>query len=214
MSEFSAKNHVKKFIGRNLMVRRKYGEMILKGIKTSTIRIGYIVPKKKEIIIHSGGKPIAKALIEEVLYKKLSELNDEDARREGFRNVKELIKELRKIYGRKLDKDQIFTIIRFRVTEDLSNLDPGKPYMGLDIRDIARLALQYLDNELDELEKKVLIMIRENFSIRAVSYKIFGDIEKRYIVRKILKKVLNILIERGIIGSSEKNDHQRSHQLL
>jgi hypothetical protein len=191
-----------KYLGGHLMMRKEYGDMVLEGKKTSTIRLGYIIPKKKEIIIHSGGRPIAKAIIDEVIHKKLSELDDEDVIREGYNSKRELFRELRKIYGRNISKDSIITIIRFHVTERLDNLDLSKPYMGLKPKDIAALGLRYLNNELLEEEKKILQVLRETGSIRKTAYRIYGTVEKRFNVRLVLKKVIEKLIMKGILQIS------------
>lgn len=60
-----------KYIGRSLMIRGKYAKKILEDLKKTTIRLGIIRPKYNEVIIHSGGKPICKAEIIRVDYKKL-----------------------------------------------------------------------------------------------------------------------------------------------
>ncbi|MGC9148329.1 MAG: ASCH domain-containing protein [Sulfolobales archaeon] len=191
-----------KYLGGHLMMKKEYGDMILEGRKTSTIRLGYIIPKKKEIIIHSGGRPIAKAVIDEVIHKKLSELDDEDVVREGYNSKKELFKELRKIYGKNISKDSVVTIIRFHLTERLDHLDFSKPYMGLKPRDIAALGLRYLNSELLEEEKKILQVLRETGSIRKTAYKIYGTVEKRFNIRLVLKKVIEKLVMRGILEIS------------
>ncbi len=188
-----------KYLGGHLMMKKEYGDLILEGRKTSTIRLGYIIPKKKEIIIHSGGRPIAKALIDEVIHKRLSELNDEDIIREGYSSKKELFRELRKIYGRKVSKDSVVTIIRFHVIERLDQLDISKPYMGLKPRDVAALGLRYLDNELSDEERRVLQVLRETGSIRKTAYTIYGSVEKRFNVRLVLKKVIEKLIMKKIL---------------
>ncbi|MEZ0290537.1 MAG: ASCH domain-containing protein [Sulfolobales archaeon] len=190
----------KKFLGSYLMLKKEYAEMILSNKKTSTIRLGYVIPKKREVIVHSGGRPIAKILIEEVIHKRLYELSEEDAKREGYRDLSELIRELRKIYGEKLRRESMITIIRFRVVERLDSLDVSKPYLGLDPVDIAKLSLKYIDKELSEEERRVLEFLRELKSIRAVALKIYGDINSRYLIRKILKKSLSLLINKRIIS--------------
>ncbi len=200
----------KRFLGRSLMLRKEFGDMILRGVKTSTIRLGYIVPKSRELIIHSGGRPIARVEIEDVLYKRLDQLGDEDARREGYESVSKLVRELRRIYGKRLYRHDVLTIIRFRVLERLDDRVPEKPYMGLDIRDIARLSLNHLSNELDDLEKRVLNMIAGGDSIRRVSQKLFGGIERRYIVRRILKRCLDKLVSRGIVKASREAEGRGS----
>lgn len=189
----------KKYLGGHLMVKKIYGDMILEGKKTSTIRLGYIIPKKKEIIIHSGGRPIAKAVISEVVHKRLSELDEDDVVREGYSSKKELIKELKKIYGRRLTRDSIVTIIRFQVVERMDQLNLEKPYMGLKPRDIAALGLRYLGEELGEDERKILQTLSETGSIRKTAYRLYKDANKRFYVRAILRKILEKLIKKNIL---------------
>ncbi|MEM0044073.1 MAG: ASCH domain-containing protein [Sulfolobales archaeon] len=189
-----------KFLGSHIMLRKEYASMVISNKKKSTIRLGYIVPKKKIVIIHSGGAPIAKAYIEEVIHKRLKDLSIEDAQKEGYNSLEELIRELKRIYGKRLRNDSIITIIRFRVLERLDSLDIEKPYLGLKPSDIARISLKYLAEELNEEDKKILNLLIDLGSIRAVALKLYGDIGKRYLVRRVLKKSIRMLLEKGIIG--------------
>ncbi|RLE89356.1 MAG: ASCH domain-containing protein, partial [Thermoprotei archaeon] len=70
------------------MVKGEYVDLILKGVKRTTIRLGIIKPKYNKIMIHGGGKPIALAKITNVEYKRINELTDEDARKDGFPSLK------------------------------------------------------------------------------------------------------------------------------
>lgn len=71
-------------------------------VKTATIRLGKVVPKACKVIIHSGGRPIARAVIMGVTYKHIYELADEDARKDGYDSAEQLIKGLEKLYGRSI----------------------------------------------------------------------------------------------------------------
>ncbi|MET1102310.1 MAG: ASCH domain-containing protein [Pyrodictiaceae archaeon] len=202
--ENSSKNKVK-FIGRHIMVKGRYVDDILKGKKRATIRLGIYKVKYDELIVHGAGKPIAKIKVERIRYKKIKELDDEDARKDGFNNVKELLEELRKTYGEFSPNDYV-TIIEFRLTKDLSNIEPEHPYLGLEPADVARLGLRYLGDELSNEEKKILISMTRTKSIRLTAIKLYGSLTKRWIVRKTLKKVLRKLIEKGVIPARER-DH-------
>ena len=57
------------YLRRHIMVKGRFIDLILQGKKNSTIRLGKVIPKHNEIIIHGGGKPIAKARIKNVIYK-------------------------------------------------------------------------------------------------------------------------------------------------
>lgn len=180
------------------MVKGKYVDMILKGEKTATIRKGVVKPKYKEIIIHGGGRPIAKVSIEKVYHKKLKDLTDEEAIKDGFKNKEELVNELRKVYPDLRDDDYI-TVIEFRLIQRLDHLSTEDPYLGLTPADIARIALRYLTNELTEQEKKILLDLTRTNSIRATALRLFGSINNRLLVRRTLRKATQKLIEKGIL---------------
>lgn len=61
---------MKKFIRRYIMVKGKFAELILAGKKTTTIRLGKVVPRSSEVIIHSNGRPIAEAKIKNTMLQK------------------------------------------------------------------------------------------------------------------------------------------------
>ncbi len=192
-----------KFLGRHIMVKGKYVEKILDGRKRATVRKGLVKTKYPEIIIHGGGRPVAKARIKAVTHKKVGELTDEDARLDGFNSRDELIRELRRVYG-ELGKEDWVTIIEFEVVQRLDNLPVEKPYHGLAPSDLARIALRYLRDVLSNEDIRVLEDLTRTNSIRATAYRLYGSINKRNRVRKTLRKVLKILEEKGIIGSGEK----------
>jgi len=187
----------KKFIGRHLMVKGKYVDLILSGKKTATIRKGYWVPKFKEIILHGGGRPFAVAEITDVIYKKLRELSNEEVLEDGFSSKDELVKELRKAYG-DVHENDLVTIIKFKVKKKLTELDVKDPYMGLKPVEIARLALRYLD--LNEEERKILNTLVQSKSLREAAIRLYGDIGARWRIRKVVKRALRELVDRGLIG--------------
>jgi hypothetical protein len=188
----------RKFIGRHLMVKGRYVEDILSGRKKATIRRGIVKPKYDEIIVHGGGRPIAKIRVTRVYYKRVYELSDEDALKDGFNSREELIKELKQVYPGIRD-DEYVTIIEFEVIQRLDKLVSEDPYMGLTPADIARIALRYLSDELGENDRRILLDLTRTNSIRSTAIRLFGTLNKRYIVRKVLRKALDKLIERGII---------------
>jgi Uncharacterized conserved protein len=101
-------------LGRRLKFKKRYLQMILEGRKRSTIRLGRLVLRDRLLTIVGDGKPIALARVDEVTYKKVRELTDEDARVDGFRGLIDLFRELRRIYGDFGLEDDV-TIIRFTV---------------------------------------------------------------------------------------------------
>ncbi|MEL9940657.1 MAG: ASCH domain-containing protein [Ignisphaera sp.] len=187
----------------HIMVKKEFADLILSGLKTTTIRLGRVVPKSKEVIIHSGGRPVAKAVIEGVEYKRVGELSDEDAKRDGYQSVDELIKSLERIYKTKISSNDIVTIIRFRVVKKFNEIDTDDVYLGLEPIDIARLAHRYIFDELSEKDRRIVEEMLRSRSIRTVAIKMFGSLNKRWIVRKTLRKCLAKLVWKGVIKVDE-----------
>ncbi len=195
------------------MVKGEYVDDILSGRKKATIRLGKVKVKYNELIVHGGGRPVAKIRVTNVVYKKVRELTDEDAQKDGFKSLRELLEALRKVYGN-LSPDDVVTIIEFDVVQNLSELEPQDPYLGLSPADIARLALRYLRDTLSDEEKKVLRDLTITNSIRSTAIRLFGSLEKRWRVRRILRRSLSELLRRGLIKPREtsrlpKRDKER-----
>lgn len=194
-----------KYLGRHMMIRGEYVEDIISGNKTSTIRRGIVKPKYREVILHGGGYPVAKIIIKSTYYKKLRELTNSDALRDGFSSREELVHELRKLYPG-IREDDWITIIEFKVVQRLDSVREIDKYMGLKPVDIARIGLRYLSNELSDEDKKILLELTRTESIRTTAIRLFNDINKRYLVRKVLRKILSMLIDKGVFKKSVEND--------
>ncbi len=188
-----------KFLGRHLMVKGEYVDDILSGRKKATIRLGIVKLRYNELIVHGGGRPVAKIRVTRVRYKKVSELTDEDAVLDGFNSLDELLRELKKNYG-DVKPDDYVTIIEFEVVQDLTSLEPQDPYLGLRPADVARLGLRYLRDMLSDEDVKVLTELTRTDSIRATAINLYGDLGKRWRVRRVLRRVLRELLRRGLIG--------------
>lgn len=180
------------------MLKGAYIEKLLSNEKKATIRKGIYKPKYSEVIIHAGGKPVAKARITRVYYRRLKELGEYEARLEGFKNTSELVEELRRVYG-DINEDDYFTVIEFEIIQKLNDLTTEDPYYGLTPSDIARIALRYLSGELNENEKKILIDLTRTNSIRKTAVNLFKDLNKRALVRRTLRRTLRLLIEKNLI---------------
>lgn len=187
-----------RFLGRHIMLKGIYVEKLLSNEKKATIRKGIYKPKYSEVIIHAGGKPVAKARITRVYYRKLKELGTYEARLEGFRDTSELVEELRRVYG-DINEDDYFTIIEFEIIQKLNDLTTEDPYYGLTPSDIARIALRYLSEELNENEKRILIDLTRTNSIRKTAINLFKDLNKRGLVRRTVRKALRLLVEKNLI---------------
>ncbi len=187
------------YLGRHLMLKREYGEKLLRGEKRATIRIGVVRPKYEEMIVHSGGRPIAKVRVKNVRVKRVSELTDEDARLDGFRNKRELLRALERVYGRLSPEDPV-TIIELELLQRLDQLPQEDPYMGLSPGDIARIALRYLGEELGREEKRILRDLTVTNSIRGTAYRLYGDPTRRAAIRRLLRDLVRELARRGLLG--------------
>jgi len=192
------------FLRRHLMVRGEFVKPILEGVKKATIRMGIVVPKYDEVIIHGGGRPIAKAKITEVTYKKVSELTDADAALDGFNSREELIEALKKVYGR-VYPDDVVTIIRFEVIQRLDDVRSDDVYCGLSPSDIARIYLRYLREEAGGEDREMLEMLSRGLSIRDVAKKLYGSAERRARVRRVVRRALKELISRGILSKCRRD---------
>ena len=200
-----------KFLGRHLMVKGEYVDDILTGRKRATIRLGMVKVKYKDMIVHGGGRPVAKIHVTSVVYKRVKELTDEDAVKDGFKSKEELVRELKKVYG-KVSLEDYVTIIEFEVVQDLSKLEPQDPYLGLEPADVARLALRYLPEYFNDQEKKILRDLTITNSIRSTAQRLLGSIERRWIIRRILRRALNELVRRGLISSKNSKQDKRKER--
>ncbi|MEB3861449.1 MAG: ASCH domain-containing protein [Desulfurococcales archaeon] len=186
------------YLGRHLMIRGEYVERLLSGEKRATIRAGVVRPRYSEVIIHGGGRPVAKAVIEGVEVKRLGELTEEDARLDGFRSRDELVSALRRTY-KWLGPEDPVTIIKLRVVKRLDDVESDDPYMGLEPGDIARIALRYL-KDLSREEVKVLRLLTQTNSIREATLILYKDLGQRWRVRRVLRRALRRLVEEGVLG--------------
>ncbi len=100
---------------KKLVFREAYAESVALGTKVATIRLsgGFSVGDVVDIV--AGRRYVGKAVITGVEVKKVSQLTDEDAMLDGFRNRDELVRELRKIYGRLVEGSTEVKIIKFRL---------------------------------------------------------------------------------------------------
>ena len=185
------------------MLKGYYAEKILRGDKVTTIRPGKVEVRSKEFLIHSGGKIIARAVLEDVKYKRLKDLTEDEAKEDGFSSLEELKRELRKFYPDLKEHDWV-TIIKFKVVEKLDFPETYK-YGGKTALEIAELALKHKDKlNLSEKELEIIRLLIETQSLRAVAKKVFGSLNARKKVRKVLWGIAKKLINEGILSNEYK----------
>ncbi|WP_457549517.1 ASCH domain-containing protein [Archaeoglobus sp.] len=95
----------------------EYVESIVQGKKITTVRKGiksYPVGKAVELTVNY--KPFAKAKVKKVVVKRVKELTDDDAIRDGFGSKEELLNALKRIYG-EINENDLVTIVHFEVLE-------------------------------------------------------------------------------------------------
>jgi len=98
----------------------EFVDLIIKGEKTTTVRRGiksYPVGRLVELTVNY--KPFTLAKVKKVVVKRVKELTDEDAKRDGFNTRDELISALKRIYGDIAD-DEFVTIVHFELAKDLN----------------------------------------------------------------------------------------------
>lgn len=178
----------------------KYADLILKGKKRATVRLGRRPNLQfgDEVLIHSGGYAIAKAVIESVESKTVGELTDEDAFLDGFSSREELIEALKEHYRHVTDDSKAHVVV-FRLVEkfDKPVTSSDYAYEGNLPTEIAEMALNHLD--LPEEDRKLLELFLKSGSLRKAAYKL-GGLNKRYLIRDALKRAYEELKKKGLIG--------------
>lgn len=173
-----------------LRIVGKFKEKLLKGEKTITIRL----PGKKKfregetVRIDCGDKILGKAVIKKIYRKKIKELTDDEINRDGLKDRNELIRTLRRLYEQKITPETEVEVIEFEIKEILEEDFYNFHYKGYDILEIAKRGLEFAD--LDEKEKEILEDLLKEKSIRKVALKRFGSLNKRWVIRKILRKIV------------------------
>lgn len=94
----------------------EFVEKIINGEKITTVRRGIkSYPVGRIVELTSDGKRFAIAKVKKVVVKRVRELTDEDAIRDGFKSRNELISALKRIYG-DLRDDEFVTVVHFEVS--------------------------------------------------------------------------------------------------
>ncbi|ASJ11354.1 ASCH domain-containing protein [Thermococcus sp. P6] len=182
-----------------LLIDSAYKSRILRGDKVTTIRYGnYEAEPGSEVylVLTPSDTAVAKIRITGIERKKVRELTDRDAKLDGFRDVRELLGELNRIYGELYGDDEV-TVISFEVTKRFKDGIPLKWLKGLNYREPEEIARLYLENqERLNLNRGTDFIMRRIYNEglgRAV--RTFGP--KR--VREALLKTYHALYGEGII---------------
>lgn len=85
---------------KKLVFKLDYAGKILTGEKVITIRLRTNVKEGDIVEVYVGHARVGRAIIQRVTKKKLSEVSDDEVRKDGFKNREDFIKTLTKIYGR------------------------------------------------------------------------------------------------------------------
>lgn len=89
--------------------------LIVNGRKRTTVRKGIkSYPVGRLVELTAENRQFALAKVKKVVVKRTSELNDEDAKIDGFESKDELIKALKRIYG-EISDSEFVTIVHFEV---------------------------------------------------------------------------------------------------
>lgn len=110
-------DNIRRYTANNLKLIDKFHSLILKKIKTSTIRLGYVFFINEIIEIKFQAEQDIKVRLLSVDYSKcLKDLTDIDAQKDGFNDVNELKEELLLFYNA-IDDNTQFTIVNFKLIE-------------------------------------------------------------------------------------------------
>lgn len=193
-----------------MMFSRKYLERLLDGSKLTTIRAGNVRYRPGDVlIVHCGGLVLGRAKILRVERKKLIDLSEEDARKDGFGSLRELLQALKQHYPN-LKRDTPLTILEFEWVErfetPLSDGEHNWCYSEGPL-EVAKLALEKLD-DLSFEERMVLEAFVKTGSVRGAARKL-GGLSTRPLVRGVLKRVAERLASLGLISVHDRKRHAR-----
>ena len=184
---------------RPLMFSKKYMQDLLEGRKLATVRLGRVRYRVGDVVLaYCGGLVLGRVRITGVKYKKLIDLTEEDARRDGFANLRDLLKALRQHYPNVRANTPI-TVITFEWVEKFDvPLSDTEYSWGYDKspQEVARLALEKL--KLSPEERVILEVFLKSGSVRAAARKL-GGLSQRPLVRGVLRHVAEKLVEKGLI---------------
>lgn len=182
-----------------MLIDSSYKSRILRGDKVTTIRYGdYEAKPGREVylVITPSDTAIAKVRITRVEKKKVRELTNQDAKLDGFSDVRELLRELNKIYGELYGDDEV-TIIGFEVLKRFDDGIPLKWLKGLNYREPTEIARLYLENR-----EKLNLNRETDFIMRRIYNEGLGRAVRTFGPKKVqgaLLKTYHALYAAGVI---------------
>ncbi|WP_457751669.1 ASCH domain-containing protein [Thermococcus sp.] len=182
-----------------MLINSSYKSRILRGDKVATIRYGEYEAKPGSevyLVITPSDTAVAKVRITRVEKKKVRELTTEDAKLDGFSDVKELLRELNRIYGELYGDDEV-TIIGFEVIKRFEDGIPLKWLKGMNYREPVEIARLYLENR-----EKVNLSREADFVLRRIYNEGLGKAVRTFgpkRVQETLLKAYHALYAAGVI---------------
>ena len=105
-----------------------FADQLKRGRKTATIRLGdksHKYKKNQAVLVtigyqHSPREKIFEAVIDQVEVKRFKDLSPRDIEHDNpeFRRLDEMVHFLEQIYGRKIEMDDVVTVVRFSQISD------------------------------------------------------------------------------------------------
>lgn len=186
-------------MAKHLMFSREYWDALVSGAKRATIRVGDTGLKAgDEVFVHCGGYLLGKVRIVGVSRKRVKDLTEEDARKDGFASLEELLGALKRHYPR-MGKRTVVSVVEFEWIERRTPVSSERFAWCYELSpaEVARLALERC-GDLSEDEKRVLRLVAELGSIRKAAIRL-GGLSARPVVRGILREIARRLEEKGLI---------------
>jgi len=101
---------------KKLVFKIDYAGKILSGEKTATVRLHANFREGDIVEVYVGHARVGRAVIKKIVRKKLSELSDEDVKKDGFRSKEEFLRDFARIYGKQIvEKDPEVYIVEFQL---------------------------------------------------------------------------------------------------
>ncbi len=170
---------------RQLTMKRELWELVKQGKKTITIRKYTRIKPGDVVQVNAGGKIVGEIEVTNVYRKKLDEIGEEEAKKEGM-PLDELKRLLKRLYGR----NATLHIIEFKLRRVYDPpIDPEQNlYGGRSVVSIARELLKRPD--LSPHERRILELVVREGGIRGAAMAL-GGLHKRKIIRRVIRQLIS-----------------------